>query len=353
MLVEYGQKFPEEKAELDRRLSGELPNGWREALEKIEFPKNGTVATRVASGTILNAMAPVIPELVGGSADLGPSNKTSLKDFDSFLPNCPSGRNIHFGVREGAMGAILNGLSLSGALIPYGGTFLVFSDFCRPAIRLSALMKLKVIYVLTHDSLGVGEDGPTHQPIEHLMALRLIPNLMVLRPADGYETKACWTLALSRKGPSAIILSRQNLGTLHPETFPQVLDGPLKGGYILVEAEGGEPDALIIASGSEVGLALSAREKLMGQKRVRVVSLPSMELFEEQSLEYRNKVLPPNLKKRLGIEAGRSIGWERYIGESGRMISVDSFGHSAPAEKIFSELGFTAENVVKTLLTLF
>jgi transketolase len=350
----YQKTYPSEASELKRRLSGSLP----ESLEELvrpgsppEFAKDKPVATRAASGTILNSLAKDLPELIGGSADLGPSNKTSLSGEGSFLPLNPSGRNIHFGVREASMGAILNGLALHGAFIPFGGTFLVFSDYLRPAIRLSALMRQKVLYVLTHDSVGVGEDGPTHQPVEHILALRAIPNLLVLRPADAYETRALYYVALKRQGPSALILSRQNLGILSPQDYPEVLTGPQKGGYILKDANG-PPDAIIIATGSEVGLALKALTLTPNPNKVRVVSLPSFELFFEQTPEYRETVLPAQVTRRLGIEAGRSLGWEKIIGPGGKMLSVEDFGFSGPAEAIFQELGFTPENVNKLLKDL-
>jgi transketolase len=347
-LARYKKDFPNEYAELMRRLEGRLPEGL-DKLSAPEFPKDKPVATRAASGTVLNTLASKLPELIGGSADLGPSNKTTLNEGGPLSAPNPTGRTIHFGVREAAMGAVLNGLALSGGFIPFGGTFLVFSDYLRPAIRLSALMGLKVIYVLTHDSVGVGEDGPTHQPVEHLAALRAIPRLAVLRPADAYETRALYQVAISLPGPSALILSRQNLPVLHPSDYPAVLEGPARGGYILKEASSGKPDAIVIATGSEVDLALRALEGFPAKDRVRLVSLPSMDLFEKESPEYREGVLPASVTRRLALEAGRSFGWDRYIGPKGRMISVEDFGFSAPAGEIFKELGFTPENVRKIL----
>ncbi|MDR2338860.1 MAG: transketolase [Deltaproteobacteria bacterium] len=340
----YGKEYPEERKELVRRLKGELPSDIMSGLG-VAFPKDKPVATRAASGVILNALADKMPELIGGSADLAPSNNTNLKDKGSLLPLNPTGRNIHFGIREAAMGAILNGLALSGAFIPYGGTFLVFSDYLRPALRLSALMGLRVIHILTHDSVGVGEDGPTHQPVEHLASLRAIPRLLLLRPADAYETLALYPLALAWEGPSAFALSRQNLRILHPDEFPDVLEGPAKGGYVLREAAAGSPEAIIIATGSEVQLALSALEGFSGKDRVRLVSMPSTGLFEAQDKAYRESVLPPSVGKRLVIEAGSPFGWDRYLGPQGRIISVNDFGFSGPAGAIFKELGFSDENV--------
>ncbi|MDR0620425.1 MAG: transketolase [Deltaproteobacteria bacterium] len=355
-LAAYGRQYPDEAAELNRRLSSRLPDSFEKKLfssAKAAFPPQTPVATRVASGKVLNLLAKDLPELIGGSADLAPSNKTLIdgEDFASALS--PDGRNFHFGVREQGMGAILNGLSLHGGFIPFGGTFLVFSDFLRPAIRLSALMSRKVIYVLTHDSVGVGEDGPTHQPVEHLAALRAMPNLTVLRPADAIETAAAWALAVSRSSPSALILSRQNLPILDPEKYPQVTEGAAKGAYVLSEAEGQAPEAIILASGSEVPLALAAQALLKGKRPVRVVSIPSFELFNEQSPDYRETVLPAKISKRLSLEAGRSLGWDRYVGPQGKILSIDTFGHSAPANVIFEKLGFTPENVARLVESLF
>ncbi|MDR2349987.1 MAG: transketolase [Deltaproteobacteria bacterium] len=349
LLDSYGKEWPELRAELDRRLAGLLPDDLEIRLkEALTFPGDKPVATRTAGGQVINALSTMLPELVGGSADLGPSNKTLISAGGSFLPLNPGGRNIHFGVREAAMGAVLNGLALSGGVIPFGGTFLVFSDYLRPAIRLSALMKLRVIHVFTHDSVGVGEDGPTHQPVEHIAALRVIPNLCVMRPADAHETGALWMVALKRKLPSALILSRQNLPVLDPSEYPGVIDGPAKGAYVLKEADG-SPEALVLASGSEVSLALKALELVERKENVRVVSVPSFELFEEQTPEYRESVLPAVVTKRLAIEAGVSFGWEKHVGERGVVISNEDFGFSAPAEVIFDELGFSPAKVAEAV----
>jgi transketolase len=347
LLANYAQAYPEESRELNRRLAQELP----ELGEPISFP-TGRLATRVASGQVLNALARKLPELLGGSADLGPSNKTSLEGLGSFLPLTPTGRNIHFGVREEAMGAVVNGLALYPGIRPYGATFLVFADFCRPAIRLSALMGLKVIYIFTHDSVGVGEDGPTHQPIEHLASLRVMPDLTVIRPADANETAVLWLELLKRPGPVALVLSRQDLPVLPLEEYPALWAGAARGGYVLSDSEG-EPEAIILATGSEVSLALAAQKLLLGQRRVRVVSLPSWEIFAEQSQAYRESVLPPRVTARLGVEAGVSFGWERYLGERGQMVSIERFGSSAPAARLFEEFGFTPEKVAARVSGLF
>ena len=348
-LKAYKTAFPAEAAELERRLSGQMPHV---DIALPAFDQGGVMATRIASGKILNVMAEVLPELTGGSADLGPSNKSDITGGGSFSALNPAGRNIHFGVREAAMGAIVNGLALSGGLKPYGATFLVFSDFARPALRLAALMKLPSIFIFTHDSIGVGEDGPTHQPVEHLAALRAIPGLTVIRPADAFETAAAWQKALTNDGPTVLALSRQDLPILHPQDYPAVAGGPARGGYILSEAEGGAPEAIIIATGSEVQLALKAQELLSGRLKVRVVSLPSWEIFDRQPEEYRETVLPTSVTRRLSVEAGISMGWARYLGPQGRSLSIETFGASAPASKLFAEFGFTAENVVKLLESL-
>jgi transketolase len=345
LLADYEKAFPAEAAELKRRLAGQKPEGWLAALP--EFEKGAALATRTASGRVLNALAEVLPELVGGSADLGPSNKTIISGSGSFSALNPGGRNLHFGVREEAMGSVVNGLALAGGFLPYAGTFLVFSDFMRPSIRMSCLMKLPVIFIFTHDSVGVGEDGPTHQPVEHLAVTRAIPGITLIRPADAYETRAAWQAALSRRGPTVLAFSRQDLPVLHPDDYPALPEGALRGGYILSEAAGGEPEAIIIATGSEVAVALAAQKLLndRGGRRARVVSLPSWEIFEEQPREYREMVLPPALTRRLAVEAGLSLGWSRYTGEAGRVLSIESYGVSAPATRLFQEYGFTPENI--------
>lgn len=339
----YVKEYPELHSLWERMSTKAIGRPWENILPR--FDPNGEMATRVASGQTLNAISDYIPGLLGGSADLTPSNNTYLKGRGEFHQEC--GSNIRFGVREHAMGAILNGLSLSNMLIPYGGTFLVFSDYMRPAIRLAAMMGLQVIYVFTHDSIGIGEDGPTHQPIEQLMSLRLIPNLWVIRPCDANETAYAWTIAIERKnGPTALVLSRQGLPIIDRRVYGSA-HGTRRGGYILAEAKGGYPELILIGSGSEVHLLLAAREVLQARgARVRVVSLPCWELFSEQPLEYREEVMPSSVKARLAVEAGATLGWERYTGSPSRVIGLDRFGASAPGKVLFREFGFTVENVV-------
>jgi transketolase len=321
------------------------PEGWEADL--IGFgPDQAPMATRAASGKVLEAVAPRLYTLLGGSADLAPSTKTFIKSLGVIKVD-PRGRNIHFGIREHAMGGILNGMALSQALVPYGATFLAFSDYMRPAIRLAALMKLQVIYVFTHDSIGVGEDGPTHQPIEHVASLRAIPNLVVMRPADANETVFSWKAALNRReGPTAIVLTRQKVPVIDQSRFGSS-EGVLRGAYVLAEAPGGSPEAIIMATGSEVHLALSAYEQLVGEGvAVRVVSMPSWEVFQDQDEAYREEVLPSRVKARVSIEAGISLGWYRYVGPAGKVISIERFGASAPGPVIFEKLGFTPDTVV-------
>ncbi len=342
----YSKAHPEQAAELKDFEA----QGFVGAIGAIPAftPEDGKVATRVASGKVLNAIAANTPFLIGGSADLGPSNNTAIKAEGSFTRD-EAGRNIHFGVREHAMGSVLNGMALSGLLVPYGGTFLVFSDYMKPAVRLAALMGLQVVYVFTHDSIGLGEDGPTHQPIEHLAALRSIPNLTVIRPADANETANAWRLALTRTdGPVALALTRQGLPIL--ESKEETVD---RGAYILADSEGQTPEIIIIATGSEVHVALEAYKVLTDDGvKARVVSMPSSEIFEEQDEEYRNEVLPPDVRRRISVEAASTLGWGRYVGLDGISIGLDRFGESAPAGTIFKELGFTKENIVGKARTL-
>jgi len=344
MLNRYRASYPDLAAEWDLLQEGGLPANWHTALPVFP-PDPKAKGTRVASGAVLQALAPILPGLLGGSADLHTSDFTYLEGFGSISGDNFQARNLHFGVREHAMGAILNGMALHGGIIPYGGTFLVFSDYMRPSIRLAALMKLRVIYVFTHDSIGVGEDGPTHQPVEHLVALRAIPNVLVVRPADANEVAMAWRLALQRTdGPTAIILSRQNVPTLDRSGLGAA-EGVLRGGYILRDAESAQ--ALIIATGSEVGVALAAADQLEAEGiAVRVVSMPCRELFDQQEAGYREKVLPSSIPVRVAIEAGRSLGWERYVGCEGTIIGVDRFGASAPFQRIYAEFGLTAERIV-------
>jgi transketolase len=329
---------------------------WRQVVEKgfsddwqqrlpVFDSASGPMATRKASGLVLNALAPYLPLLLGGSADLAPSNNTALQGETAFRPGA-SGRNIHFGVREHAMGAILNGLAHTPGLIPYGGTFLIFSDYMRPPIRLAAMMGLAPIYVFTHDSIGLGEDGPTHQPVEQLAALRAIPQLRVIRPADANETVVAWQVALAnRQRPTALVLSRQNLPIIDRNSHGPA-EGVALGGYVLA-AEEGPLQALLIASGSEVSLVLAAREILQQQGiATRVVSLPCWELFDEQSPEYRHEVLPPACSARLAVEAAVAFGWERYVGDGGDILAMDGFGASAPADQLMEHFGFTVDRVV-------
>lgn len=350
MLQRYRASYPGLAAEWDLLQAGGLPDGWEAALP-VFAPDPKAKGTRTASGAVLQALAPILPGLLGGSADLHTSDFTYLEGLGSISGDHFNARNLHFGVREHAMGAILNGMALHGGIIPYGGTFLVFSDYMRPSIRLAALMGLRVIYVFTHDSIGVGEDGPTHQPVEHLVSLRAIPNLLVVRPGDANEVAMAWRLALQRtNGPTALILSRQNVPTLD-RTQLGAADGVLRGGYVLRAAD--SPQAIIIATGSEVPIALAAAEQLAHEGiAVQVVSMPCRELFDQQEQVYRDRVLPPSVKARVVIEAGRSLGWERYVGCDGAIISVDRFGASAPFQRLYTEFGLTAERVVATVKEL-
>ena len=348
----YKEANPDLAREWDIWMNGNLPEGWDSDIPDFPADKKG-MATRVASGSVLNAVAPHLPNLLGGSADLAPSNKTEIKGEKDFQTDIYEGRNLRFGVREHAMGSILNGMALHGGLIPYGGTFLVFSDYMRPAFRLAALMDLKIIYIFTHDSIGLGEDGPTHQPIEHLSALRTIPNLTVIRPCDANETSEAWRYALeSQKGPVALALSRQNLPTLDRTTFAPASELS-KGAYILHDTRDGKPDVILIATGSEVPIALEAYEKLEEKSvKARVVSMPSWELFDKQSEDYQCQVLPSEIKSRIAIEAGITQGWHRYVGSAGEVIGLDSFGASAPYKVLYEKFGITADRVVEKALAL-
>ena len=343
----YRSAFPTEAAELDRRLSGTLPDGWERALPNFTAD-NGAVASRAASGIVLNALARVIPELMGGSADLAPSNNTLLKDIETFSPATPGGRNMHFGIREHGMGSIMNGMSLHGGVIPYGGTFLIFSDYMRPPIRLAAFMHRQVIYVYTHDSIGLGEDGPTHQPIEQLAALRVIPRMTVIRPADASETVEAWRAALLHQdGPTALVLTRQKLGFIDRTKYGAAA-GVLKGAYTLADAKGGVPAVVILSSGSEVALALAAWERLTADGvAARVVSMPSHEIFARQPQAYRDEVLGRGTK-RIAIEAAHPMSWYRWVGSDGEVIGLDRFGASAPYQRIYTELGLTVDQIVAT-----
>ena len=348
LVSQYQQKHLDLSKRWRTTMSGELPEGWEQHLP--DFADSKAMATRAASGEVINALAPHMPMLIGGSADLGPSNNTDIKGGGDFAASTYEGRTIHFGVREHAMGSTLTGMSLNGGLIPYGGTFMTFSDYMRPAIRLAALSEVQVIYVFTHDSVGLGEDGPTHQPIEHLAALRAIPHLYVIRPADSHEVREAWRIAiLRRNAPTALALTRQKVSLIDRNRFATA-EGLRKGGYILGEAEAdnGVPQIILMATGSEVSLALEARETLQSEGiHARVVSLPCWELFEEQSEAYRNEVLPPTVSARLAIEAGVRQGWDRYVGAAGDVICLDRFGASAPGDVALKNLGFNVDNVVK------
>lgn len=350
LLARYKARHPELGALWEQMQTTALPVDWAAVLP--HFPADPQAkGTRVASGQTLNALAPLIPSLLGGSADLSGSTNTLLKGEAPLVGTSFAGRNIHFGVREHAMAAALNGMALHGGIIPYGGTFLVFSDYMRPAIRLAALMHTRVVFVFTHDSIGVGEDGPTHQPVEQLMALRLIPNLHVFRPGDANEVAMAWRHALERcAGPTAIVLSRQNVPTLD-RAHCAPAEGALRGGYILRDTV--EPRALLIASGSELAVALAAAELLAARGvATRVVSLPCWELFADQEAAYRDHVLPPSLTARVAVEAGRTLGWERFIGPQGVALGVDGFGASAPYAEVFAHYGLTAQHVADAALRL-
>ena len=363
----YAQKFPDLAKELESAMRGDLPAGWEEAIPTFPADAKG-VATRVASGKILAALGTKLPSLIGGSADLNPSTFTvlpKLGDFESPQRKVAdhqgsvgenwdyAGRNLHFGVREHGMGAAVNGMAAHGGIIPFGSTFLIFSDYFRPSIRLAALMELGVIYVLTHDSVGLGEDGPTHQPIEQLAALRAIPKLIVLRPCDANETAEAWRVAIeSRKRPVILALTRQNVPTLDRAKLAAA-EGLRRGAYVLADAPNGKPDMVLIASGSEVSLILAAKEKLAEQKiQARVVSMPSWELFGAQSREYRESVLPPSIRSRLAVEAALPQGWHRYVGDDGDIIGIERFGASAPGNVVMEKLGFTVTHVVERALAL-
>ena len=346
----YSQSYPELAKEWRALRETELPEEIIDRIKRVSF--KGPMSTRQASGMVLNQIAPVIPGLIGGSADLAPSNNTYLKRMGDWSKKDFSGRNIHFGVREHAMGAILNGMSLYGGLIPYGGTFLVFSDYMKPAIRLAALMRLRVVYVFTHDSIALGEDGPTHQPVEQLAGLRAIPNLTVLRPADATETAIAWHFALKNKeGPTALVLTRQSLPVLDRAQMASQ-EMVERGGYILTQAQKKSPDLILIATGSEVHLAIQAAQNLAERVAVRIVSMPSVELFEKQEESYRESVLPRKIKARIVIEAASSFGWHRYAGIEGKVMGIDHFGASASGDVLMRQFGFTADHVVEEALTL-
>ena len=348
MFSEWKAKFPAAAALHDKFYDQDAIKAVMED-ESFWAPAEKPTASRALSGNIINKLKDIVPSLMGGSADLAPSNKTEMKDEDFFSKENRNGRNMHFGVRELAMGAIGNGMALHGGVTAYVATFFVFSDYIKPMMRLAALMKLPVTYVLTHDSIGVGEDGPTHEPIEQLAMLRAMPNMQVFRPADAVETAAGWYTALAdTESPIALVLTRQNL-----DVIPSSKDGALKGGYVIAEAKKDVPDGIIIATGSEVGISLAAKEILAQEgKDVRVVSMPCMELFEQQSDEYKEQVLPKAVRARVAVEAGSDFGWGKYIGLDGAAVCMKGFGASAPAATLFKKFGFTKENVAETMRSL-
>ena len=339
----YASAHPELAAEWRQWESGELPAGWQSAMPV--FSSDKPLATREASGKVLNAFATVLPMLLGGSADLRPSNNTFLEGLGEFQPGNYTGRNFHYGVREHAMGSVMNGMALTRPLIPFGGTFMVFYDYMRSAVRMAAMMGLRTIYVYTHDSIGLGEDGPTHQPVEQLMGLRTVPNLTMIRPADANETAVAWRLALGNDhGPTALALTRQKLPVFDRNKYASA-EGVARGAYVLSPSPTGQLEAIIMATGSEVSVAIEAQDLLAAEGiGVSVVSMPSWELFEKQSREYRDEVLPPHVSARLAIEAGISFGWSRYVGDKGAVIALDRFGASAPYQVLMEKFGFTAAN---------
>jgi transketolase len=347
----WAAAFPDLAAELDRRWKGELPAGW-DADIKDFTAENGAVASRAASGVVLNAIAARVPELIGGSADLAGSTNTLLKGEASFAADDHAGRNFHWGVREHGMGSIMNGMALHGGIVPYGATFLVFADYMRPAIRLAAIMHRHVVYVFTHDSIGLGEDGPTHQPVEQLASLRVIPGLTVIRPADATETAEAWKVAMTHTtGPVALVLTRQKLGFVDRTVYASAA-GLARGAYVLKDSEGGAPEVVLMGSGSEVGLVLDAAKRLAGEGvRARAVSVPSMELFAAQDAAYRATVLPPGVP-RVAIEAAHPMPWYRLVGDTGVVLGLERFGASAPYQRVYEELGLTVDKLVEAARAL-
>jgi transketolase len=342
--------FPDDAKELDRRLRAQLMDGWEELIPSFTAD-NGNVASRAASGIVLNAIAPKVPELVGGSADLASSTNTIVKGAPSFSAEDYSGRNFHFGIREHGMGSIMNGMSVHGGFIPYGATFLIFSDYMRPAVRLAAIMNRHVIYVYTHDSIGLGEDGPTHQPIEQLSTLRAIPDFTVIRPADASETAEAWRAALKHDGPVALVLTRQKLGFIDRAKYGSAA-GVAKGAYVLADAKGGNPQVVLMSSGSEVALIIEAQQKLESRGvRARAVSMPSHELFAAQPQEYQDSVLPKGVK-RISIEASQPMSWQRWVGSDGVALGLNRFGASAPYKDLYQHLGMTVDKIVEAAETV-
>jgi transketolase len=347
----YKEKYGALANEYELLSQGKIQEGWKEKLPTFKAGEK-PVATRKASGKVLNAIADYLPNLIGGSADLSPSTDTHLEKYKSFSATEYEGRNFHFGIREHAMGSILNGMALSNYLIPYGATFFVFTDYMRPPIRLAAIMKIRSIFIFTHDSIGLGEDGTTHQPVEHLIGLRSIPNITVIRPADANETVQAWRVALEHSGgPVALVLTRQELTVIDQEKYTKAKELE-RGAYILSESSA-PPKVILIGTGSEVQLLIAAQQKLKEQNiAARVVSMPSWELFEKQDEVYKEKIFPKTIRKRLAVEAGSSFGWHKYVTDEGDVIGIDKFGESAPGEEVMKEYGFTVENVVKKTLAL-
>jgi transketolase len=345
-LEAYRAEYPDLAADLERRLAGRLPEGWADGLP--EFPPDAKgIASRVSSGKVLNAIAANLPDLIGGSADLAPSTKTWMADSPAFATDCHEGRNLHFGVREHGMAAVVNGMAYHGGVIPFGATFFVFSDYLRPALRVAAISHLGTIWVFTHDSIGVGEDGPTHQAVEHLAAVRAILNMVVLRPADANEVREAWKMAIeNRHRPTALVLTRQPVPTLDRTVYASA-GGVRQGAYVLADLGRGKPRIILMASGSEVILIVQAGQRLADRGvAVRLVSFPSWELFAEQDTAYQDAVLPADIEARVAVEAGISQGWHRWVGSKGRVLALDRYGASAPAKTVFEKLGFTVENVV-------
>ncbi|MGH2631910.1 MAG: transketolase-like TK C-terminal-containing protein, partial [Tepidiformaceae bacterium] len=339
----YAADFPAEAATLRQLISSKLPENWTSALPSFSSA-DGAMATRKSSGKALTALMPVLPGLLGGSGDLAPSNDTFVKGYGALGNDGWDGRNMHFGVREHAMGSIINGLALHGGLLPYGGTFFCFSDYMRPAIRLAALEQAHSIFVFTHDSIGLGEDGPTHQPIEQMASLRAMPGLRVIRPGDANETVAAWKVAIESPGPSALVLTRQDIPTW--DDGKRLQQGLEHGAYVFSDPPDGRPQIILIGTGSELQLAVGARDLLAKDGvAARVVSMPCWELFAAESREYRDSVLPPEVRARVAVEAGATFGWERYIGDDGDVVGIDHFGASAPGPVVMEKFGFTAENV--------
>ena len=350
--TDYEKVFPVDAVSFKNHISRSLPEDWNSILPEFDEDEKG-MATRKASGLVINALADHVFNMVGGSADLTGSNKTDMDDQGIFQAGNYSGRNVHYGVREHAMGAAMNGMALHGGTIPFGGTFLVFADYNKPAIRIAGLSKIPSIFVFTHDSIGLGEDGPTHQPIEHLASLRATPNVNVIRPADANETAIAWKCAIQKDdGPSVLVLTRQNLPTISRTKYASA-SGAEKGAYILKKEKGDLPDLILIASGSEVQLALDAAEKLEAEgESVRVVSMPCWELFEDQSKDYRDEILPPQVIKRISVEAGATLGWHKWVGTEGVTMGIDRYGESAPYEEVYEHLGLTVEKIVENAKSL-